>query len=373
MRTTAGLVPLVLLLAACGSQHEDASNHRSGNRPGAASPSVGAVEVVYEGRGRSSDGPIRAHIDVVLGGEHQARVSFMQTGMSQMLYVWDGLHLLVHDPEGSRPWTLYEAAGEHPEQLQAVTSWRSTPGSASFEQTCRAARVVGHKTVLGRRAVGYHCGARHYSDGSSESASVVWLDQATGLLLQAGGLHATSIDESPAITDATFSTTPPPGAEVERHAAKKPFSGGGKAAPDFRLKRLDLRSNRQHGSAALADYAGKPLVLAFFASDIVFDTSGEECGRCAPSLLALQRETAGGTSPSVLAIQVGEWGKPGYPLVPDGLRLDVANDPTGDVQLSYGLSGWVGFAFVGSDGTVRQLFDKPPTDRQLQEALDALN
>jgi hypothetical protein len=123
----------------------------------------------------------------------------------------------------------------------------------------------------------------------------------------------------------------------------------------------------------MGDYPGRPLVLAFFASDIVFDAHGEECGRCIPSLLALQRETAGGTSPSVLAVQSGEWGKPGFPLVPRGLRLAVANDPGGDVQRSYGLSGWVGFAFIGSDGKVQRLFEKPPTDQQLQEALDGLS
>ena len=373
MRTTAGLVALLLLVAGCGSQHGDHSSHTSGPSSDSASESGDAIEVVYDAKGQSTDGPFLSHIDVLLAGEHKARVSFKQSGMSPTLYVWDGVRLLVQDPEELRRWTLYEAADEHPDQLQAVTSWRSRPGSSSFEQSCRAARVVGHKTILGRRAVGYHCGARHYADGSSESASVIWLDEGTGLLLQSGGLHATSIDESPTITADTFSTTPPAGAKVHRLEAKKPFDGGGKAAPDFHLKRLDLRA-KQLGAdtTTLADYAGKPLVLAFFASDIVFDVHGEECGRCTPSLLALQRETGGGTSPSVLAIQVGDWGKPGYPLVPKGFRLDVANDPGGDVQHSYGLSGWVGFAFIGSDGRVRRLFDKPPTDEQLQGALDGL-
>jgi hypothetical protein len=113
-------------------------------------------------------------------------------------------------------------------------------------------------------------------------------------------------------------------------------------------------------------------VLAFFLSDIVFDPHGESCPRCVPALLSLQRLTSNGTAPAVLAVQEGDVGKPGYPLVPKGLHLDVANDPDLEVQHSYGLSSQVGFAFIGSDGKVHRTFDGAPTDQQLRTALDAL-
>jgi hypothetical protein len=91
------------------------------------------------------------------------------------------------------------------------------------------------------------------------------------------------------------------------------------------------------------------------------------------SLLTLQRLTREGTDPKVLAIQEGDEGKPGAPLIPKGLHIEVANDPGFDVQHAYGLSEQVGFAFIGSDGKVHKLFNKAPTDQQLQDALDALH
>jgi peroxiredoxin len=364
-RTAASsLVALLLLLAACGSGTAGSSRRLGGSTPRSQ---LRAVEVVYDAKEHTSEGRTHFHADVVLAGDDQVRVSFRETGMAPMLFVRDGDRLMVHDPEEIRPWKLYESVAEHPEELDWVDSWRLQPKSSAFERWCRSARVVGHKTILGRQAVGYHCAARHYADGSSESAFVPWLEVGTGLLLQEAGIHAISIDDNPDITGETFATTPPSGAKVAYYAAKKPFENGSKDAPDFHLKKLG------GGTVSLTDYAGKPLVVAFFASDIVFDPHGEECRRCTPALLALQRDTAGKTSPAVLAIQSGDEGKPGFPLVPKGVRLDVANDPAGVVSRSYGVDAWVGFAFIGSDGKVARLFDKPPSDQQLQEALDALD
>ena len=90
------------------------------------------------------------------------------------------------------------------------------------------------------------------------------------------------------------------------------------------------------------------------------------------ALLELQRLSDGGTRPAVLAVQEGESGKPGYPLIPEGLRLAVVADPGVEVQHSYGLSELVGFAFIGTDGTVHRVFNEAPTDQQLKDAVDAL-
>lgn len=357
----AGLSLLTMLtVTACAPERDDESNETSrGTTPS------GAIAVQYDDKERTSDGPFREHIDLVVAGDDHVRVRIRATGMASMLYVWDGTRLLRHSREDYRPWSLYESADQHPDQLEVVTEWRQQRDSAAFEKGCRSARVVGHKKILGRSAVGYHCAAVHNRDGSSMSAFVQWRD-ATGLLLQAGNLHATAIDDSPRVSGETFSTRPPTRAKVAVHAAK-PEPGQARSAPDFHLKKLS------GGTVGLSDFAGRPLVLAFFSSDIVFDTQGEECRRCLPAMLALQRDTSGGTEPAVLAVQGGEKGKPGDPLVPEGLHLVVANDPGFDVQLSYGLSGLVGFAFIGSDGKIDEVFDTPPTDAQLRAALKSLD
>jgi peroxiredoxin len=282
-----------------------------------------------------------------------------------MSYVWDGRRLLVHDPEEYRPWTLYEAPEEHPE-LAAVTSFWVDPTSGRFKRDCPSSADLGQKAVLGRTVVGYHCGAIHtpqYDRGARD----IWVDQATGLLLVDPPMRATAVKENPAIAKGTFSTRPPKGSQVTVFAARRKPDGLPKRAPGFSLERLD------GGTARLTDYTGRPVVLAFFDSSIAFDPDGDACRRCIPALLTLQRETSDGTHPAVLAIQGGDKGKPGYPQVPEGLRLRVANDPGFDVEHAYELSEQVAFAFIGSDGKVHQLIDGAATDQRLRAALDRLH
>lgn len=362
-RIAATALIVVLAASGCGSPPHttppstDAAGHNSS----------GPIAVHYEARGRSSEGSYRAQSDLVAADPTHVRYRIRVTGYAPLLYVYDGQRLLVHDPEEFRHWILYKAPSEHPDQLAVVSHVFTKPASAAFRKQCRSARLVGHRVLLGRQAVGYHCAARHYRDGSTETGGVEWLDAQSGLLLQAGPLRATAIDDHPLITRTTFSTVPPRGAAVETYAARRPPGSGLRTAPGFRLRELG------GGRVSLADYAGKPLVLAFYMSDIVFDTSGDSCPRCVPALLALQRLTSAGTHPAVLAIQVGDVGKPGYPLIPRGLRLDVANDPDLEVQHAYGLSNQVGFVFIGSDLKVHRSFDNAPTDQQLASALDTLN
>ena len=75
----------------------------------------------------------------------------------------------------------------------------------------------------------------------------------------------------------------------------------------------------------------------------------------------------------MLAVQNGERGKPGFPLVPAGLRLRIANDPDTSLQHAYGLTHEVGFAFVGSDGTIREIIDHPASSNEISEALSTLD
>jgi hypothetical protein len=210
-----GLALIAMLTSsACAPVGGDESH---GTRRPATSPR--AIAVQYDGQGRSSDGPFGEHIDLIIAGDDHVRIRIKATGMAPLLYVWDGTRLLTHSRENYRPWSLYESADQHRDELEVVTEWRQRRDSAAFEKGCRSARVVGHKKILGRSAVGYHCAAEHDPDGSSTSAFVQWRDE-TGLLLQIGDFRATSIDEGPRVSDATFSTRPPAGAKIVGHAAK---------------------------------------------------------------------------------------------------------------------------------------------------------
>lgn len=92
-----------------------------------------------------------------------------------------------------------------------------------------------------------------------------------------------------------------------------------------------------------------------------------------PALLQIQQLSHRGTDPTVLAVQNGERGKPGFPLVPPGLRLRVANDPDTALQHAYGLTHEVGFAFVGPDATIRAVIDHPATSNEIADALSTLD
>ena len=237
-----------------------------------------------------------------------------------MLFIYDGRRLLVHDPEESRPWSLYETPEEHPEEFAPVSGTFTPPDSAEFEKGCPSATIVGHKRILGRTAVGYHCASHYLADGSGFSARVDWLDQKTSILLQSGQFHATSFDEHPHLDASSFSTEPPAGAKVAVYAAQVRPGDPPKKAPGFELTRVPKPGGGGDagGTLSLSDYEHQPLVLAFFSSDLAFDPEGETCPGCVDSVLTLQQLTDGGTSPAVLAVQGGEAGKPGLPADPQG-------------------------------------------------------
>ena len=356
-----GLLATTACAAGTGTSSGGSLPDRSGSYP---------IEVVYEADAKSSEGPYHSHADLIASDPTHLRYSIRATGFAPMLFIYDGQRLLVHDPEEYRPWSLYEAADEHPDQLAPISGWIRDPHGSAFATGCPSASAFGHQTILGHMAVGYHCAKKEFADGSVNDAGVVWLDQVTNLLLKAGPMHATRINEHPDITPGTFSTRPPPGVKVTVYAAQKQPGGALKEAPAFQLQRV-----AKSGAVSLADFAGQPVVLAFFSSDLVFDPNGSSCPGCVDALLSLQRLTSGGTDPKVLAVQETPFAqnKPGDPLIPNGLRLDVVNDPGLDVQHAYGLSDQIGFAFVGSDGKIHQLFNQAPTDQQVHRALNALH
>ena len=72
---------------------------------------------------------------------------------------------------------------------------------------------TGTRTILGRAAVGYACTGEDPDTGRNQPEEI-WLDKATGLLLEFGSLRAREFVVDPEIDENTFSTKPPAGADV---------------------------------------------------------------------------------------------------------------------------------------------------------------
>jgi hypothetical protein len=232
----------------------------------------------------------------------------------EYLYTWDGTKMLVFSEQSEPPYTVFEAPGEHPDETQLVMQWRENLWSGTTGAQCTALKST--QTIIGRTAVGYRCVTPTPEPGEP-AAGELRLDQATGILLKAENLVAEKLVLAPTIDATTFSTKPPAGARSTVIAAKK---APPKKAPDFTL---DLIKGGQIG---LKDLAGKPFVLAFFMSDLAFDEQGEVCPGCRDALLTLQALTANGTRPRVLGVQIGDLGKPGYPLIVPGVTLPLAHE-----------------------------------------------
>ena len=143
-----------------------------------------------------------------------------------ILVIRDGNRALLHHAEAETPYTLMEAADEHPEDLP----WESSPldpNSDDFQEACPDADPAGSKTILGREAVGYACTWKGPDEGMDQPEKV-WLDKATRMLLEYGAMKATEFVVDPEIDEKTFSTKPPAGADV--HVVKA--TGKGPPPPD---------------------------------------------------------------------------------------------------------------------------------------------
>jgi outer membrane lipoprotein-sorting protein len=357
----------LLVLAGCGSGPPEV-NRKPAPTPVQQSALPGQpIEAWYTIRSHSDEGSFRADFHLIAAGAKRIRVTSRSTAMEPESFVYDGDKVLLYDASYAIPYMLYEAPEEHRDVFGMVQGWLLDPGSDTFAKSCPQPQpITTTRTIADRTAVGYTC-HRATGQGGMFTGAEIWLDQATGLLLKQGLLEADKVNATPRVDASTFSTEPPPGVQVDVYAAKHSPGGKQQQAPGFTLQLLD------GGTVDLNDLAGKPFVLAFFTSDLYFDPNGEVCARCIPALLAVQQLTQDGTRPRVLAVQTGDEGKPGYPLVPDGVELTVGRDSTGTLQHRYGLSHQVGFAFVGSDGTIDRLYDGPATDQQLRDALAALH
>jgi hypothetical protein len=335
-------------------------------------PSTSAAEVTFVqdagGEGGESSGRVEMEVIAASGlGVHVTISMFTDPDAKDpeevMKQTWDGSRLLTFGSMSDPQYVLYEAVQEHPDAWSGLGLWSRELIGPATGTTCDA-RDRG-RTILKRDAVGYRCAtvATAQQDGFSAD---YWFDKDTGVLLETGALHAATFTLRPQTDAATFSTTPPSGSRATVVAARKPSAAGTDKVPPFSLELLT------GGTATSAAYGGHSYVLAFFNSDTYWD-SPDSCPGCLSALKALQGMTGKGRTPPVLAVQVGEKGKPGFPLVPPGVTLPIANAPTPELRNALGLSNELAIAFVGPDGTVKVSYDSAPTPAQLRQALATIS
>jgi len=364
LRGVAVVLTSTLVLGGCGARGT-ADQHVALASPEASRFAGGPIAVHFVLRFTEDGESLKTTIDVLAAGPRKVRVKVVGPEIGRIVEVWDGARLLEHDQDSVFPYTIYEAPSEHPDELAGIQELMIGDPTTSPNPLCKhAERLTGARPVLGRTTIRYRCQPRN----DNLLGNTILVDRSTGLLLRSGPLHASRVDTSPTVTPDTFSTQAPAGAKVDIIAAKHPTRSkpSNQEAPPFRLQLLD------GGTVSSAELDGRPYVLAFFSSDLYFD-HGELCPRCVAALLQVQHLSHQGNAPTVLAVQNGARGKPGFPLVPPGLRLRVANDPDTALQHAYGLTHEVGFAFVGSDETIRAVIDLPASSNEISDALSTLD
>lgn len=379
-RLASGAFTLALIgttMTACGGSDANAPVAKSATARAEApttatkAPSTPVAEVTFVqdagGEGGESSGRVEMTVIAASGLGASVTISLFNDPNAKdpeevVRQTWDGTRLLTFDSMGGPQYVLYEAVNEHPDAWIGLGLLSRELMGPTTGTTCHA--LGRGRVILKRDAAGYRCAtvATEQQDGSSAD---YWFDKDTGVLLETGGLHAATFTQRPSPDKATFSTTPPAGSRATVIAARKPSSGGTVQVPPFNLAMLTT------GRATSATYAGHSYVLAFFNSDTYWD-SPDSCAGCLSALKTLQQMTTNGTTPPVLAVQVGERGKPGLPLVPPGVTLPIANDPTPTLRNALGLTKQLTMAFVGKDGAVKVSYNSAPTPAQLRQALASI-
>ena len=205
----------VLALASCGSDRQVTAGDSSRAEPTATGQAISAHYTLPEGeiglpRVRvTTAGPdlIRFEWDIL-----------EDVPPTHWLVIYDGDRLFAHLTDFEDPYQLYDS----PEEFGGlfydyVRSWVLIPGSARLAEACPAAEQLGTRSILGRTAIGYRCGR---SQAEMVTARQMWVDRATGLVLEAGPVVADSVDPHPRIDASTFSTIPPEGVDVRHFPAR---------------------------------------------------------------------------------------------------------------------------------------------------------
>lgn len=228
-RLLIGLVA-TMLVAGCGSTGEASGEPRKGSSTEGGRP---LVRIHYSRPvPEDPDDGYGVEMDVIARGADQSRTKMdwlVEDGQvdETVVIVRDGNRALARDAEAETPYTLMEAADENLDDLP----WESTPldpDSDLFRQFCPDPARQGTRTILGRDAVGYACTWADQDEGSDQPEKV-WLDRATGMLLEYGAMKAREFVVDPEITESTFSTTPPAEAVVHvvkaRRESRRPPTG----------------------------------------------------------------------------------------------------------------------------------------------------
>lgn len=237
-----------MLVAGCGSAGDaPAAKPRGESGTDRGSP---LIRVHYTRTGDAEGESYGVEMDVIARGADQSRtkLELLVAGRvdETILFIRDGNRALLHQAEAETPYTLMEAADEHPEDLP----WESSPldpDSDDFQEACPDADPAGTTSILGREAVGYACTWKDPAEGMDQPEKV-WLDKATGMLLEYGAMKATEFLVDPEIDQRTFSTEPPAGADV--HVVKAtgkrpppPDQGEDDPAPEDALATIASKSS----------------------------------------------------------------------------------------------------------------------------------
>jgi outer membrane lipoprotein-sorting protein len=223
-----GLLATVLV-AGCGSADDAPAAEPRGESVKEGGPQL--IRVHYTRPLEAESESYGVEMDVIARGADQSRTKLVWLVEDRrvemtVLIIRDGNRALLYDAEAETPYTLMEAANEHPEDLP----WESSPldpGSDDFQEACPDADQSGTRTILGRDAVGYACTWNDADEGMDQPEKM-WLDEATGMLLEYGSMKATEFVVDPEIDEKTFSAEPPAGADV--HLVKA--TGKGPPPPD---------------------------------------------------------------------------------------------------------------------------------------------
>ena len=211
----AALAPLACALTAGCAASDSASE--DGDEPRAAAVSAIAIHYVdHREDDESESGGGRVEVDLIARGDQsRTTTAFYFVGDEvdeTFLTILDGNRALLHNENAEPAYSVLKAADEHPDDIPLESRALDTDTRA-FRAACPNAEPVGTRTILGREAEGHSCNwydpypVRQHPDR-------IWIDSATGRLLEYGHLKATEVDLDPTIDETTFSTTPPPGADV---------------------------------------------------------------------------------------------------------------------------------------------------------------
>ena len=157
----------------------------------------------------------KVHLEVTTTGPEQVRIRWTTPDddpPSEIVWIYDGNQFLEsgNDPEG---YTLYTKP-ERSEGFELVRSLVLPPGSDLLAEACPGTQRLGVRTISGLTTIGYRC--RGQDVDTFGEAREIWVDETTGLRLDARRLGLVRVNPDEPVDDSTFSTSTPEGAEVVR-------------------------------------------------------------------------------------------------------------------------------------------------------------